>query len=65
MLPTYDTFEQHRRRKLLLDGQIELFGIPRLIVRIDADHAAAGIVGKRQIERRNRREAVRTRRVTN
>ena len=58
MLPTYENFEQQRRRQFLFDGQIELFGIPGLIVRIDADDAAAGIVGKRQIERRNRGKAV-------
>ena len=50
-------FEQQRPRKFLLDRQIELFGIPGLIVRINADHAAAGIVGKGQVERRNRRES--------
>ena len=57
MLPTYETLSSNDRRQLLFDRQIELFGIPGLIVRIDADHAAAGIVGKRQIERRNRRES--------
>ena len=59
MLPTYDSLSNNGRRQLLLDGQIELFGVPGLIVRIDADHAAAGIVGKREVERRNRRKAVR------
>ena len=51
-------FEQQGRRQLVFDRQIELLGIAWLIVRINADHAAARIVSVRQIERGNRWEAV-------
>jgi hypothetical protein len=50
--------EQQGREQFVLDGQIELLGVPRLIVGVNADDAAARIVGQRQVEGRNNREAI-------
>src|SRR5438128_10516237 len=52
------SFQQQGPRQFVFDCQIELFGITGPIVRVNADDAAGGMVGKGQIERRYSCKAV-------